>query len=187
MLHCKPDRYWKITWYLQFFMVSCSLLLSRLTSSVQKFSLSFRPFRYERLGRPFLIRFLAFHSVVRTDIERNVSCKRSQFIPWQYSQIAPYGHSPQPTALLVCTAVFSKSPLNFRLQKLSLLGASSICAFVDTFLAPWASTVVWIVFLLCLFKVFVFCYSASERLLEMLDAVVSYVDDVLVGFPKSVL
>ena len=67
--------------YLQFYMVSCSLLFSRLTSSVQKFSLSFRPFRYERLGRPFLIRFLAFHSVVRTDIERNVSCKRSQFIP----------------------------------------------------------------------------------------------------------
>lgn len=87
-------------------------------------------------GRPFLIRFLAFHSVVRTDIERNVSCKRSQFIPWQYSQIAPYGHSPQPTALLICTAVFSKSPLNSRLQKLSLLGASSTCAFVDTFLAP---------------------------------------------------
>ena len=122
--------------YLQFYMVSCSLLFSRLTSSVQKFSLSFRPFRYERLGRPFLIRFLAFHSVVRTDIERNVSCKRSQFIPWQYSQIAPYGHSPQPTALLVCTAVFSKSPLNSRKQKLSVLGASSTCAFVDTFLAP---------------------------------------------------
>lgn len=136
MLHCKPDRYWKITWYLQFFMVSCSLLFSRLTSSVQKFSLSFRPFRYERLGSPFLIRFLAFHSVVRTDIERNVSCKRSQFIPWQYSQIAPYGHSPQPTALLICTAVFSKSPLNSRKQKLSLLGAISIYAFVDTFLAP---------------------------------------------------
>ena len=36
-----------------FFMVSCSLLFSRLTSSVQKFSLSVRPFRYERLGRAF--------------------------------------------------------------------------------------------------------------------------------------
>ena len=119
-----------------FFMVSCSLLFSRLTSSVPKFSLSVRPFRYERLGRPFLIRLLAVHSVVRTDIERNVSCKRSQFIPWQYSQISPYGHSPQPTALLKGTAVFSKSPLNSRKQRLSLLGASSTCAFVDTFLAP---------------------------------------------------
>lgn len=117
------------TWSL---VVCCSAVWPHLFKNF----LSFRPFRYERLGRPFLIRFLAFHSVVRTDIERNVSCKRSQFIPWQYSQIAPYGHSPQPTALLICTAVFSKSPLNSRLQKLSLLGASSTCAFVDTFLAP---------------------------------------------------
>ena len=65
-----------------FFMVFCSLFFSRLTSSVQEFSLSVKLFgRSERLGRPFLIRFLAMPSVVRTDIERNVSCKRSQFIP----------------------------------------------------------------------------------------------------------